>query len=149
MSGIVLFDLTSFYETSHVRVSSLARAIYLARLQKEQIVTPDGSRVPVESNVLQHEIIWFCDNVLGFGASVDTTNIIQIVLPEIYRQDRTETALKDGLHLGKMMMLEFKLGVLDPIPRLLVGVCMCIRRQAEMGADKIIKSGGDLVMVRM
>jgi hypothetical protein len=68
--------------------------------------------------VLQHEIVRLCDDVLGFRPSVDATNIIQIVLPEIYRQDGAETALKDGFHLGEMMMLEFKLGVLDPIPRL-------------------------------
>lgn len=120
----------------HVRVSSLARVTYLTRLQEEQIVAPDGSRVPVKSNMLQHEIIRLCDNVLGFGASVDTANVIQIVLPEIYRQDGTETALKDRLHLSEMMMLEFKLGVLDPIPRLLVGVCMCMCRQAGMMRTK-------------
>jgi len=95
---------------------------YLTRLQEEQIVAPNGTRISVESNMLQHEIIRLCDNVLGFGASVDTTNVIQIVFPQIYRQDGTETALEDGLHLGEMMMLELKLGVLDPISRLLVGV---------------------------
>jgi hypothetical protein len=72
--------------------------------------------------VLQHEIIRLCNNILGFGTSVDTTNVIQIVLPEIYRKDVTETALEDAFHLAEVMMLEFKLGVLDPIPRLLVRV---------------------------
>jgi hypothetical protein len=91
---------------------------HLAGLQEEQVVTPNGSRVSVEPNMLQNKVIGFSNDLLGIRTCADTADVIQVVLPKVYRQDRAETTLKDGLHLGEMAVLELKLGILDPIPRL-------------------------------
>ena len=70
--------------------------------------------------MLQNKVIGLCDNVLCLGTSVDTADIIQVVLPQLYGKHRSKTALEDGLDLGKMMVLEFKLGILDPVSGLLL-----------------------------
>jgi hypothetical protein len=70
--------------------------------------------------MLQNKVIGLRDNVFCLGASVDTADIIQVILPQLYGKYRSKTALEDGLDLGKMMMLEFKLGILDPVPGLLL-----------------------------
>jgi hypothetical protein len=68
--------------------------------------------------MLKYKVVSFGDDVLGFWPGVDATDIIQVVLPKVHGQDGSKTALKDGLHFGEMMMLEFKFGILDPVPRL-------------------------------
>jgi len=68
--------------------------------------------------MLQDKFISLGDNIPGVWTSVDTADVIQVIFPEIYRQYRSQTALKDGLNLCEVMVLEFKLGILNPVPRL-------------------------------
>jgi len=79
--------------------------------------------------MLQNKIVGLGDDILCFRTGVNSADIIQVILPQLYGKYRSKTALEDGLHLGKMMVLELKLGILDPVS----GLLCCSRRQGEGG----------------